>query len=103
MDIPLALKAPDSHPEEIAPLEPLAQSSSSKIIFDPDDSAPLFFRFDEEDEGTQGFWRREDDKEMREIWEKDKLGLTREWKRRHRDAKKQRRRRGGGVMADEFE
>jgi len=49
------------------------------------------------EEGEQGFWRHEDDKAMRDIWERDKLELTREYKRRHRDARKQRRRRGGGL------
>ena len=102
LDIPLAPEPPDNLPEEMAPLEPLAHSSTSKIIFDSDDSVPMFFRSGDEDEGAQGFWRKEDDKEMREIWERDKLMLTREWKRRHRDAKKQRRRRGG-MMADDFE
>ncbi|WWD16369.1 hypothetical protein CI109_100795 [Kwoniella shandongensis] len=48
-------------------------------------------------EPLQGFWRQdnEGDKEMKAIWEKDKLELTQGFKKRFRDAKKQRRRRGG--------
>ena len=106
LDVPLAPPKPEpTHPlaSEIAPLEPLAQSSSRKITFDPDPSIPLFFPTDlEQDEKSgQGFWRQGNDEEMREIWQRDKLELTREWKRRHREARKQRRRRGGvGVGED---
>ncbi|EIW66485.1 hypothetical protein TREMEDRAFT_65347 [Tremella mesenterica DSM 1558] len=44
--------------------------------------------------GEEGFWRQETDAEMEEIWQRDKLDLTREWKTRHRDARKQRKRKG---------
>jgi hypothetical protein len=51
---------------------------------------------DTEAEGYVGFWKQETDEEMKEIWEKDKVELTRDWKKRYRDGKKQRKRRGGG-------
>ena len=63
------------------------------FVLDP--SAPLFFA-PSLGEGT-GFCRTETDEEMKEIWQRDRLGLTREWKRRYREGLKRRRRRGGGV------
>ena len=40
--------------------------------------------------------RTESEAEARARWDADKLGLTREWKRRAREAGKSARRRGGG-------
>jgi hypothetical protein len=45
---------------------------------------------------VHGFWAQETDEEMRSIWERDRLGLTRDWKRRGREGRKAKRRRGGG-------
>jgi hypothetical protein len=42
------------------------------------------------------FARTEDDSQIRARWEAARGELTREWKRRHREAVKSRRRRGGG-------
>ncbi|KAJ7166755.1 hypothetical protein C8R46DRAFT_1192093, partial [Mycena filopes] len=42
------------------------------------------------------FCRNETDEEIRKKWEEGKVGLTREWNRRWREAGKVRRRRGGG-------
>ena len=42
------------------------------------------------------FHAHETDADMKAIWERDKLFLTRQWKSRHKEAKKYRRRRGGG-------
>jgi hypothetical protein len=104
LDIPLA-PPPIRQPIQPEPeLQPLTQSKKSH--FDPDPSIPLFFpsfgkggkdamREDTEQEGYQGFWRQETDEEMKEIWERDKVELTRDWKKRYREGKKQRKRRGG--------
>jgi hypothetical protein len=105
LDIPLAPPPIRQVYEPAADLQPLA--ASKKSHFDPDPSIPLFFpsfgrggkdamKADVEKEGYTGFWRQETDEEMKEIWEKDKVELTRDWKKRYRDGKKQRKRRGGG-------
>jgi hypothetical protein len=44
---------------------------------------------------TVGFYRTETDDEIRKRWEDEKVELTREWKRRCREAGKVRRRKGG--------
>jgi len=105
LDIPLAPPPIKQVYEPAAALQPL--SVSKKSHFDPDPSIPLFFpsfgkggkdamKEDTEKEGYVGFWRQETDEEMKEIWENDKVELTRDWKKRYRDGKKQRKRRGGG-------
>jgi hypothetical protein len=96
------------------PSEPLA-STRAGIIFDPsdvlffprraDDRAPKGKRRAKDitelyaergwDWRSAGFFRTESEDEMRARWEAQKLELTREWKRRHREAIKSRRRRGG--------
>lgn len=43
---------------------------------------------------TGGFWRTQTEEEMQARWETDHLELTREYKKRHREAVKRRRRRG---------
>jgi len=105
LDIPLAPPPIKQAYEPAAALQPLA--ASKKSHFDPDASIPLFFptfgkggkdamKEDTEKDGYVGFWKQETDEEMREIWENDKVELTRDWKKRYRDGKKQRKRRGGG-------
>jgi hypothetical protein len=105
LDIPLAPPPIKQAYEPAAALQPLA--ASKKSHFDPDSSIPLFFptfgkggkdamKEDTEKEGYVGFWKQETDEEMKEIWENDKVELTRDWKKRYRDGKKQRKRRGGG-------
>ena len=104
LDIPLApppiYRTAEPEPE----LQPLSQSKKSH--FDPDPSIPLFFpsfgkggkdamREETTADGYVGFWKQETDEEMKEIWEKDKLELTRDWKKRYREGKKQKKRRGG--------
>ena len=42
------------------------------------------------------FCRTETSDEIRQRWEAQKVDLTQDWKRRHREAIKSRRRRGGG-------
>jgi len=108
LDIPLAPPPIKQTYEPAAALQPLA--ASKKSHFDPDSSIPLFFPTfgkgkdamtqDTEADGYVGFWRQETDEEMKQIWENDKVELTRDWKKRYRDGKKQRKRRGGGNDAE---
>lgn len=104
LDIPLAPPLTQLAQQPEPELQPLTQSKKSH--FDPDPSIPLFFpsfgkggkdamREDPEKEGFQGFWRQETDEEMKEIWERDKVELTRDWKKRYREGRKQKKRRGG--------
>lgn len=82
--------------------------------FSVDTNAPLFFPLSLEDRGAQRtkvkdpldiakekgwdwrtFCRTETDEEIKKRWEDTKGELTRDWKRRHREAVKSRKRRGG--------
>ena len=96
LDIPITTSAPPQPAED----EIEGLTLAPKSFFDPSPDIPMFFPPPPGRAGAQaleegkGFWRQETDEEMRAIWEKDKLALTREWKARHRDAKKQRRRKG---------
>ena len=47
------------------------------------------------DPRSTGFYRTENREEVVKRWEEVKGDLTRDWKRRHREAVKSRRRRGG--------
>lgn len=47
------------------------------------------------DPQSTGFYRTESNEEIVKRWEEVKGDLTRDWKRRHREAVKSRRRRGG--------
>lgn len=93
-----------THPVPIKPSQP-------QFTFDP--SLPLFFPIPssqthlfprQKDIATlareniisAGFYRTESEDEIRKRWEEQKGELTREWKRRFREAGKMRRRRGGG-------
>ncbi|KAH7923702.1 hypothetical protein BV22DRAFT_1196524 [Leucogyrophana mollusca] len=107
------LSAPPTLPEVLVP-----PSYADQFTFDS--SLPFFFPFSTEfrdslrprDKGRikdlfdvakekgwdwrdAGFYRTETEDEIRQRWEGSKLELTREWKRRHREAGKSRRRRGG--------
>ncbi|KAL0954164.1 hypothetical protein HGRIS_005298 [Hohenbuehelia grisea] len=46
------------------------------------------------------FWRADTEDNIRKRWEEQKVELTRDWKRRWREAGKVRRRRGGGAADD---
>ena len=59
-----------------------------------DSSLPLFFPQKDHVQRVK-FTRTEDEEEIRARWEAARGELTREWKRRHREAVKSRRRRGG--------
>lgn len=91
-------------------------------VFDPSPDVPLFFAptdptrvevsragwakhpitAEKEEKGDEyrGFWRVQTDEEMRERWDRVRGELTQEWKRRGREARKQRKRRGGGEGDD---
>jgi hypothetical protein len=45
-----------------------------------------------------GFWRTESEEEIRTRWKEVKVELTRDWKRRWREARKMRKRRGGSYL-----
>ena len=118
LDVPLAPELRPEAADELAPLEPLQPGASVAGLFDADPEISLFFPsastfvpgtdvarkgkdgfVDEmEKDGWRGFWQAEDetDESMKEIWNRDRGELTKEWKKRHREAKKHRRRRGGG-------
>ncbi|KAH7910241.1 hypothetical protein BJ138DRAFT_1009253 [Hygrophoropsis aurantiaca] len=99
--------------------ETIATSYADQITFDS--NLPFFFPFSSEfrdslrprdrvrikdmfdvakekgwDWRTAGFYRTQTEDEIRQQWEDSKVELTREWKKRHREAGKSRRRRGGG-------
>ncbi|KIP07446.1 hypothetical protein PHLGIDRAFT_421113 [Phlebiopsis gigantea 11061_1 CR5-6] len=82
--------------------------------FTLDQSSPLFFPFSEDERsGFRGrikdpldiakengwdwrkFCRTQTSEEIKQKWEEQKVELTKDWKRRHREAIKSRRRRGG--------
>lgn len=118
LDIPLAPHlASTSKPE----LE-LLTTMTPRQVFDPSPDVPLFFApidptrvevsragwakhpitAEKEEKGDEyrGFWRVQTDEEMRERWDRVRGELTQEWKRRGREARKQRKRRGGGEGDD---
>ena len=85
-------------------------------VFVPDPKQPMFFPLAESDRRgrtgvkdmfdvareqgwswRQSFYRTETDDEIRQRWEEQKGELTRTWKRRHREAVKSMRRRGGAM------
>ena len=103
------------HPVPKVPVEPLVEASPAQLTstFAPDRSQAMFFpvlnpshkvrdpialakeRGWDWRDPTIGFFRTESDETIREKWEKEKLFLTRDWKRRWREACKAKRRRGG--------
>ncbi|TFY51216.1 hypothetical protein EVG20_g11106 [Dentipellis fragilis] len=96
--IPVAIHPPTSTPSAI--------SNPTTI----DASRPLFFPAHGRGKGRDalaalGTWRgtfhrTADEESIRQMWEEQRGELTREWKRRHREAVKSRRRRGGIAGAD---
>jgi hypothetical protein len=109
-DLNFAAPVQANGPVDEAPVslaEPLAPTATAGWSFDPTDT--LFFprepgarrgrAKDLREAGPDwiavGFFRTETDAKIRSRWDSTKLDLTREWKRRHREAVKSRRRRGG--------
>lgn len=84
--------APSSHP--VFTLDP-----TRPLFFSPSLSQPLssnlFTRPDTLFTGTSDFHRTENAEQIRERWAARKVELTRDWKRRHREAVKSARRKGG--------
>ena len=97
--------APISHPEvptRSAPTQAIARPAASHAIPTIDTSLPLFFspfaaQQGKRDQKAFNFYRTETAEEIRQRWMNRKGELTGEWKRRHREAVKSLRRRGGGV------
>lgn len=111
--VPQAPAAPAAA-ESIQPTS-LPSSTTAQVRFTLDQSAPLFFPIPEDQRtGFRGrvkdpldvarekgwdwrkFGRTQTAEEIRQKWEEQKVELTKDWKRRHREAIKSRRRRGGG-------
>lgn len=109
-----AVQAPDSG-ELLVPavVSSNFEEPQALVTFDP--SLPFFFPLSEEDRaGMKGrakdqldvmkeqgsdwrkFCRTQTPEEIKQRWEEQKVELTKDWKRRHREAIKSRRRRGGG-------
>ncbi|THH18928.1 hypothetical protein EW146_g2156 [Bondarzewia mesenterica] len=85
-----------THPQR-TPFHPSIKSTPTNT-FHLDTSRALFFPSRGHTKGTwraSGFYRTESEDAIRKQWEESKGELTREWKRRHREALKSRRRRGG--------
>lgn len=103
------------HSRPKVPVEPLVNSSPAQLSskFAPNRSETMFFPvvnpshkvrdpialakehgWDWRDP-TAGFFRTESEEAIRKKWEDEKLFLTRDWKRRWREACKAKRRRGG--------
>jgi len=75
-----------------------ARTQQAKAL---DASLPFFFPQSSHAKGPVckvKFRRTEDEAQIRERWESVRGELTREWKRRHREAVKSRRRRGAGGI-----
>ncbi|KAI0290587.1 hypothetical protein BC826DRAFT_1026167 [Russula brevipes] len=77
-----------------------AATKGSKAL---DSTLPLFFPNCSNTKGRTrrvNFGRTDDEAQIRARWEAARGELTREWKRRHREAVKSRRRRGGGERVE---
>ncbi|KAH9053242.1 hypothetical protein EDB87DRAFT_1569494 [Lactarius vividus] len=102
LDSELDLDADDpAFPDAAAPALPTSVRSAPSVAATPmaqhgplDASLPFFFP-QKGQVRRVGFMRTEDEAQIRARWEAARGELTREWKRRHREAVKSRRRRGG--------
>ncbi|KAI0343327.1 hypothetical protein BDW22DRAFT_1329179 [Trametopsis cervina] len=112
--IAASTQAPATQLEQVyTPAAPIPTSKSQARTFDP--SLPLFFPLSDEARTTargrvrdpfdvarekgldwRSFCRTQNSDEIKQRWEDQKVDLTKDWKRRHREAIKSRRRRGGG-------
>ena len=113
-----AFAVPESvqQPAEDAPVSSTTfQNTRTKVQFTFDPAQPLFYPLsDAERSGFRGkvldpldfarengwdwrtFHRTQTSEEIKQRWESQKVELTKDWKRRHREAVKSRKRRGGG-------
>ena len=76
------------------PLAPDDRGAQRSKIKDPFDAAK------EKGWDWRTFYRTETDEEIKKRWEEAKGDLTKDWKRRHREALKSRKRRGGAGADD---
>jgi hypothetical protein len=110
---PLSFAVPQNVPATIEPAPtPTFTTAHSQITYDP--KHPLFFPISQEARASRGkakdiidvlkdrgydwrngFYRTESPEEITKRWDETKGDLTRDWKKRHREAVKSRRRRGG--------
>ncbi|KAI0640756.1 hypothetical protein C8Q79DRAFT_1078981 [Trametes meyenii] len=102
-DLP-AVAATIAPSEPLRPIQPVvAQMSrtavldSSKPFFFPSEGAPARNRALDPTNWRTWFYRTDTQEAIRQRWEESKGELTAGWKRRHREAIKSRRRRGGGA------
>ncbi|KAH9957000.1 hypothetical protein BC827DRAFT_1385759 [Russula dissimulans] len=89
-----------SYPTAATPsvITPATTQRSKKAL---DTTLPFFFPQNlKNPNGHVRFARTEDEAQIRSRWEAARGELTREWKRRHREAVKSRRRRGNGERAE---
>ncbi|KAI0358142.1 hypothetical protein OH77DRAFT_1587865 [Trametes cingulata] len=106
-DVPFDLPghAPATAPSEpLRPIQPAttqvqrtAALDPSKPLFFPSDSATSKRRVLDPTNWRTWFYRTDTPEAIRQRWEESKGELTAGWKRRHREAIKSRRRRGGGA------
>ncbi|KAI0630538.1 hypothetical protein C8Q77DRAFT_1133682 [Trametes polyzona] len=103
-DLPTAAPAPAA-PEPLRPIQPtlpihasrVAALDPSKPLFFPSDNAPSKRSALDPTNWRTWFYRTDTADAIRQRWEESKGELTAGWKRRHREAIKSRRRRGGGA------
>ncbi|KAI0676098.1 hypothetical protein C8Q78DRAFT_1075035 [Trametes maxima] len=102
-DLP-AVVATVAPSEPLRPIQPVVAQVSRTAALDP--SSPLFFpsegaptrnRALDPTNWRAWFYRTDSQEAIRQRWEESKGELTAGWKRRHREAVKSRRRRGGGA------
>jgi len=87
-------------------ITPVLAAGTRREVVTLDPTLPFFFPYPEnplkniadvlDSMVTQKFYRTETSDEIRKKWNEQKGELTREWKKRHREALKARRLRGGG-------
>ncbi|KAM5532208.1 hypothetical protein V8D89_014108 [Ganoderma adspersum] len=109
-DVPFDVSAPvppSIAPSQTYPAQPSTAHTSYMTTLDA--SRPLFFPTErvggkrnvlDPTNWRSWFYRTDTPEAIRERWEQTKGELTAGWKRRHREAVKSRRRRGGGGDAD---
>lgn len=116
LDLGISSGAPEVTPTPAsAPATQEPRNARSHIVLDA--TLPFFFPLSEEaragmkgrvkdtfdvarEKGWdwRGFCRTQTSDEIKQRWEEQKVELTRDWKRRHREAIKSRRRRGGADV-----
>ncbi|TFK86521.1 hypothetical protein K466DRAFT_600266 [Polyporus arcularius HHB13444] len=107
-DVPFDVPAPAAASAPLRPTAPVQPSTSSRIphVVLLDHSRPLFFPSDQSGgrrrvldptDWKTWFYRTDSPEAIRTRWEETKGELTAGWKRRHREAIKSRRRRGGAA------